>query len=97
MTTQRHRIELKPSAAKSLDRLPVDLQKRIIRETEKLAGDRDTGRETELKAPSSTNDKTPVWQGFDADCEPVRTAVNQEPPLRLELRTYALRKRRSTN
>ena len=38
MTTRRHRIELKPSAAKSLDRLPVDLQKRIVRALELLAG-----------------------------------------------------------
>ena len=38
MTTGRYRIELKPSAAKSLDRLPVDLQKRIVRAVELLAG-----------------------------------------------------------
>jgi mRNA interferase RelE/StbE len=38
MPTRRHRIELKPSAAKSLDRLPVDLQKRIVRALETLAG-----------------------------------------------------------
>ena len=38
MTTGRHRIELKSSAAKSLDRLPVDLQKRIVRAVEILAG-----------------------------------------------------------
>ena len=39
MTTRRHRIELKPSAAKSLARLPVDLQQRIVRALETLAGD----------------------------------------------------------
>ena len=39
MTTRRYRIELKPSAAKSLARLPVDLQKRIVRAVETLAGD----------------------------------------------------------
>lgn len=38
MPTRRYRIELKPSAAKSLDRLPVDLQKRIVRALETLAG-----------------------------------------------------------
>ena len=37
MPTRRYRIELKPSAAKSLDRLPVDLQKRIVRALETLA------------------------------------------------------------
>ena len=39
MPTRRYRIELKPSAAKSLARLPVDLQKRIVRAVEILAGD----------------------------------------------------------
>ena len=39
MPTRRYRIELKPSAAKSLARLPVDLQKRIVRAVETLAGD----------------------------------------------------------
>ena len=38
MTTGRDRSELKPSAAKSLDLLPVDLQKRIVRAVEILAG-----------------------------------------------------------
>ena len=38
MTTQRDTIELKPSAVKSLEQLPVDLQKRIVRAVELLAG-----------------------------------------------------------
>ncbi len=38
MPTRRYRIELKPPAAKSLARLPVDLQKRIVRALETLAG-----------------------------------------------------------
>ena len=38
MTTQRDTIELKPSAVKSLERLPVDLQERIVRAVELLAG-----------------------------------------------------------
>ena len=39
MPTRRYRIELKPSAAKSLARLPVELQQRIVRAVETLAGD----------------------------------------------------------
>ena len=34
---KRYRIELKPSAAKSLDKLPADLQKRIVRALDVLA------------------------------------------------------------
>ena len=61
------------------------------------APDESRPSETELESPSSANEKPPVVQGVDADCELVRIAEKQEPPLRLELRTYALRKRRSTN
>jgi mRNA interferase RelE/StbE len=39
MTTERYRIEFKPSAAKSLAKLPDDLQKRIVRAVELLADD----------------------------------------------------------
>ena len=39
MPTRRYRIELKPSAAKALARLPVERQKRIVRAVETLAGD----------------------------------------------------------
>ena len=62
-----------------------------------ITADESRPSETVLEATSSTNAKTPVLQGFDVGCEPVRIAEKQEPPLRLELRTYALRKRRSTN
>ena len=34
---KRYRIELKSSAAKSLDKLPVDLQKRIVRAMDVLS------------------------------------------------------------
>jgi mRNA interferase RelE/StbE len=37
MAAQRYRIDFKPSAAKSLAKLPTDLQKRIVRAVELLA------------------------------------------------------------
>jgi mRNA interferase RelE/StbE len=37
MATRRYRIEFKPSAEKSLAKLPADLQKRIIRAVDLLA------------------------------------------------------------
>ncbi len=49
------------------------------------------------ESPPSTNEKTPVWQGFEDDCGLVMIAENPEPPVRFELTTYALRKHRSTN
>ena len=51
----------------------------------------------EPESPPSPNEKTPVWQGFEDDCGLVMLAENPEPPVRLELTTYALRKHRSTN
>ena len=43
------------------------------------------------------NEQTPVLQGLDEDRGLVMIAENQEPPFGLEPKTYALRKRRSTN
>ena len=62
-----------------------------------MTADESRPSESAPEAASSTNAKTPVLQGFDVGCEPLRIAEKEEPPLRLELRTYALRKRRSTN
>ena len=53
--------------------------------------------EIDCESPSSNNEQTPVLQGFDDDCGLVMIAENQEPPFGLEPKTYALRKRRSTN
>ena len=53
--------------------------------------------EMDRESPPSTNEKTPVWQGFEDDCGLVMIAENPEPPVRFELTTYALRKHRSTN
>lgn len=39
MAARRYRIEFKPSAEKSLAKLPTDLQKRIVRAVELLAKD----------------------------------------------------------
>ena len=51
--------------------------------------------ENDYESPPSINEKTPVWQGFEDDCGLVLIAENPEPPVRLELTTYALRKHRS--
>jgi integrase/recombinase XerC len=53
--------------------------------------------ETSRSSGIAGNDEVPVLQRLEASCEPLRMAENQEPPVRLELTTYALRKRRSTN
>ena len=37
MVARRYRIDFKPSAEKALDKLPADLQKRVVRAIEMLA------------------------------------------------------------
>ena len=43
------------------------------------------------------NEQVPDLQGLEESCSALMTADKQEPPVRLELTTYALRKHRSTN
>ena len=64
------------------------------RELKTLADD-SNDKKSVLRDDGSANEKTPVLQGFDENCSPVRRAENQKPPKGLEPSTYALRKRRS--
>ena len=57
-----------------------------------MTADDSAPSEMDRESPPSTNEKTPVWQGFEDDCGLVMIAENQEPPVRFELTTYALRK-----
>ncbi len=65
-----------------------------------ISVDESQASQNNRETPMSTDKKIPDLQGFDEDCGPVMLAENhrnQEPPVRFELTTYALRKHRSTN
>ena len=85
-----------PMPFQSLPFLP-DIAERLRSWLAVTTADDSTPSEIDCEWSSSTNEQTPVLQGLDEGCGLVMIAENQEPPFGLEPKTYALRKRRSTN
>ena len=100
-SSKRRRRDVQPIRSELAARLRTWLSQRertaaSLRLRDNTA-DESAPSENDRESSSSPNEKTPVWQGFEDDCGLVMLPENQEPPVRLELTTYALRKHRSTN